>query len=97
MKPLVFSEKSLDDLKSILVYIAQDKPNAAVRFVEQLELQCKALAAFPGVGTGRGDLAEHLRLFSFRGYGIYFRDLPDQVRIERVLRASIDVKSQHFE
>jgi toxin ParE1/3/4 len=94
MKPLVFSEKSLDDLKSILVYIAQDKPNAAMRFVEQLEHQCNALAAFPGVGTGRGDLAEHLRLFSFRGCGIY---TFDQVRIERVLQASMDVKSQHFE
>jgi toxin ParE1/3/4 len=97
MKPLVFSEKSLDDLQAILAYIARDKPLAAVRFVDQIEQQCRALAMLTGLGTRREDLAEGLRLFSFRGFGIYFRDLPDKVRIERVLRGSMDVQSQHFD
>lgn len=97
MKTLVFSEKSLDDLHSILVFIARDKPDAAIRFVESLEDQCVSLAAFPGIGTRRDDLAENLRLFSFRGYAIYFSELSDKVRIERVLRGAIDAKTQHFD
>lgn len=97
MKPLVFSEKSLDDLQVILAYIARDKPLAAIRFVDRIEQECRALALLTGLGTRREDLAENLRLFSFRGYGIYFRDLPEKVRIERVLRGSINVQSQHFE
>lgn len=44
MKPLAFSEKSLEDLEGILRYIAKDKPGAAVRFVERLELECAMLA-----------------------------------------------------
>lgn len=34
MKSLVFSEKALEDLQTIMHYIAQDKPAAAVRFVD---------------------------------------------------------------
>lgn len=96
MKPLVFSEVSIDDLEGVLRYIARDKPDAAVRFVQRLEAECGMLAQFPEIGTRRSDLAEELRLFSFRGYGIYYRDLADQVRIERVLRGSQDVGPQHF-
>lgn len=97
MKPLAFSEKSLDDLQGILVFIARDKPAAALRFVERLEQQCESLAQFPEIGTRREDLALQLRLFSFRGYGIYYRELADEVRIERVLHASMDVTVKQFE
>jgi toxin ParE1/3/4 len=97
MKALVFSEKSLDDLHSILEYISRDKPEAAIRFIESLEDQCVSLDAFPGIGARRDDLAEDLRLFSFCGYAIYYRELSDEVRVERVLRGAIDVKTLHFE
>jgi toxin ParE1/3/4 len=70
---------------------------AAALFVERLQAQCEALAQFPEIGTRREDLLEDLRLFSFRGYGIYYRNLADIVRIERVLRASQNVGIQHFE
>jgi toxin ParE1/3/4 len=97
MKPLVFSEKSLNDLHGILVYIARDKPDAAIRFVERLERQCESLAHFPEIGTQRDDLALQLRVFSYRGYGIYFRNLAEAVRIERVLHASLNVSFERFE
>ena len=97
MKPLEFSEKSLEDLSGILVYIAQDKPLAANEFVDELQQQCTILTDFPQLGSRREDLAERLRLFTYRGYGIYYRDLPDRVRIERVLHPSLDVGIQTFE
>jgi len=96
MKTLVFSEKSRDDLLNILRYIARDKPHAAARFVDKLEQQCEFLARFPESGTKRDDLATALRLFTFRGYGIYFRNLDDRVRIERVLPPGLDILQQSF-
>jgi toxin ParE1/3/4 len=97
MKTLVFSEKSRDDLLNIVRYIARDKPQAAARFVGKLEQQCEFLARFPESGTKRQDLAPTLRLFTFRGYGIYFRNLDDRVRIERVLPPGLDILQQSFD
>lgn len=97
MKTLVFSEKARDDLLNILRYIARDKPLAAARFVDKLEHQCEFLARFPESGTKRDDLAAALRLFTFRGYGIYFRNLDDRVRIERVLPPGLDILQQSFD
>jgi toxin ParE1/3/4 len=97
MKKLVVSEKAYDDLLQIMRYIALDKPQVAVRFVEKIERQCEFLARFPESGTKQEDLAPDLRVFSFRGYGIYFRNLPDRVRIERVLPPGLDITAQSFE
>lgn len=91
MSRLVFSLKSIDDLEGVLRYIARDKPIAAVRFVESIERQCVLLSDFPELGMLREDLAPGLRLFSFRRYGIYYRHLDDEVRIERVLHGALDV------
>jgi toxin ParE1/3/4 len=72
MKNLVISEKAYEDLLSILRYIARDKPQVAVAFVDKLEEQCKFLAVCPESGTHRDDLAPGIRVFTYRGYGIYF-------------------------
>ena len=96
MKNLVISEKAYDDLLSILRYIARDKPHSAVAFVDKLEEQCKLLVVCPESGTKRDDLATDLRVFTYRGYGIYFRNLPDRVRIERVLPPGLDITQQSF-
>jgi toxin ParE1/3/4 len=96
MKKLVLSEKAYDDLLHILRYIARDKPLAAVRFVDQLQAQCEYLAGCPESGTKREDLAADLRVFAYRGYGIYFRDLTDRVRVERVLPPGLEITKQSF-
>ena len=94
---LEFSPKSLADLQSILEFIARDKPRAAVHFVDQLEQRCRLLTEFPHLGTSREDLVAALRVFSYRGYGIYYRSLADCVRIERVLHPGLDVREDLFE
>jgi toxin ParE1/3/4 len=96
MKSLVFSGKARDDLLQILRYISRDKPHAAVRFVDKLEEQCEFLGRYPESGTQREDLARDLRVFSHRGYGIYYRNLTDSVRIERVLPPGLDISRSVF-
>jgi plasmid stabilization system protein ParE len=66
-------------------------------FVDKLEQQCEFLARFPESGTKRDDLASALRLFTFRGYGIYFRNLDNRVRIERVLPPGLDILQESFD
>jgi plasmid stabilization system protein ParE len=36
MKPLIYSERSLQDVEEILDFIRADRPEAAVHFVEQI-------------------------------------------------------------
>jgi toxin ParE1/3/4 len=96
MRRLVFSERALQDLESILTFIARDKPIAAIEFVEQLQRQCDVLCSTPGAGELREDLAPLVRVYSYRGYCIYFRDLEDRLRIERVLHGAMDVRASHF-
>lgn len=67
MKTLTFSEKAHAVLLQILQYIARDKPQAGIRFVDKVEEQCRFLAGCPQAGTRRDDLAPLLRLYSFRG------------------------------
>jgi toxin ParE1/3/4 len=96
MKRLSYSELALDDLEGILDYIARDKPVAARAFVDALIERCRLIAANPELGMRREDLAPALRLFTHRGYGIYYRNLDAEVMIERVLHPSLDVGQQAF-
>lgn len=96
MKRLSYSQLALDDLKSILDFIARDKPEAAVSFVDSLIERCRFLAEHPELGMQREDLAPALRLVTHRGYGIYYRNLTEDVMIERVLHPALDVGRQSF-
>jgi plasmid stabilization system protein ParE len=96
MKRLLYSEFATADLKGILEYIAHDKPLASRAFVDGIIDTCHAIAENPEIGTRRGDLAPMLRLFTYRGYGIYYRNLDSEVMIERVLHPSLDVRRQSF-
>ena len=89
--------KSLDDLHGILAYIAQDNPSAAQRFVTKLEERCNLIAGFPHIGTDRKELMPSLRVFTYRGYSIYFRTLDDHVRIERVFHPGINITKELFD
>lgn len=96
MTPILFSKASRTDLRSILQYIANDKPDAAERFVDQLEKQTRILATFPEVGTERSDIHVDLRVLTYHGYAIYYRYDQTQVTIERVLAPGLDIQPHLF-
>jgi toxin ParE1/3/4 len=97
MKRLLYSDVAADDLKGVLHYIARDKPIAARSFVDAIIATCNSIAQNPEMGTRRDDLAPSLRLFTHQGYGIYYRNLGDNVLIERVLHPALDVRRQSFD
>ncbi len=88
-----FAPLAVADLDEILDFIAQDKPEAAVRFVGKLKPRCRLLADFPDLGTRRDDLASGLRTPCVGNYVIYYRPIDTRTRIERVLHAARDVEA----
>ena len=96
MKRLLYSEFATDDLKGILDYIARDKPIAARSFIDAIIETCHLIAENPEMGMRREDLAPALRMFTHRGYGIYYRNLDTELLIERVLQPSLDIQHQGF-
>ena len=94
MKSLVFTDNSLADLESIRNYIALDNPRAAIEFGEGFIKTCELIAQQPeiGVRTGKSDATQ--RMFTFRGYAIYYRNLDDSVNIQRFLHPSLDHSKQ---
>jgi toxin ParE1/3/4 len=93
MNEPLFSPMAMEDLESILEYIARDKPSAAIRFLEMLKEKCNTLARFPLLGASREQLTKGLRVFSVGNYAIYYRPEADTVRIERVLHGARDADS----
>lgn len=67
MKPLFYSTKAREDMRGILLKTAEDKPQAALRFVNHLEEHARILERFPKARTARPDLYPGIRVFSYRG------------------------------
>lgn len=80
--------RAQDDLIDILEYIGRDRPHAAARIMEQLLDAIETLEIYPGRGVEPED-----RILRRRGYRvlivgdylIFYKVLPKQVRVYRVL------------
>ena len=84
------SAKALDDLEEIWVYIAEDSPNNADNFLDQLQAKFSSLADNPNIGVSRGQLAEGLRAFPIGNYLIYYRATDSELQIIRVTHGARD-------
>ncbi len=94
MKRLIYSDRALVDFESILDYIAPDNPQAAIKLGEGLLEACELLAQQPEMGVRLGPSNSTQRMFTFRKYAIYYRNLENVVRIQRFLHPSLDVRKQ---
>ena len=61
MTRLLKRPEAENDLDEIWWYIAQDSPNNADKFLDQIQERCLALADFPQMGTNREELRKGLR------------------------------------
>jgi len=90
MSRLFFSPTAVKDLDGIFEYIAADNLESARRFVGKLKKTCSRIAAFPGMGVARDDLAAGLLFFPVESYLIFYRSRDTGVEIVRVLQAARD-------
>ena len=84
------SEAAKSDLQEIWLYIAQDSPDVADKFVRFLVSRFPLLASMPEMGRSRDDLASHLRSFPVKSYVIFYRPADIGVEIVRVLHGARD-------
>jgi toxin ParE1/3/4 len=81
------------DLDEIWLYIAQDDPNAADRFLDLIEERCQLLAENPLMGRSRPDLAPYLRSFPVGGYVIFYLPMENGVEIVRVVSGARNLEA----
>jgi toxin ParE1/3/4 len=94
MKRLVLTPLAAGDLNQIWDYIAEDSLEAADRVLDDIEQTLQQLAAHPGIGHLRQDLAdERHRFFPVHSYLIVYRTENDALQIIRILHASRDVQN----
>lgn len=94
MAILEFSLLAEEDLDSILEYIARDKPEAAIRWVQTIREKCQLLAEHPELGERRPEFRTGQFRSSLVGkYVIYYRPIPGGVQIARVVRGDRDVRN----
>jgi toxin ParE1/3/4 len=83
-----FSPRAFADLDEIGEYIARENPDRAATFVDELEDACSRVAENPLAYPLRADLAADLRMAVHKNYLIFFRTLPGEIRIERILHGA---------
>jgi len=91
VKPLGFAPAALADLAAIGDYIAEDNPDRALTFVAELETKAARVAERPLSFPARDDISPGLRAALHGRYLILFRDLPDEVRVVRVIHGARDI------
>ncbi len=94
MKRLIYTDLALVDFDNILQRISLDNPRAAVELGDGFMNTCKLIAQNPEIGVLQGKPDAPLRMFTHRGYAIYYDNLEHSVEILRFLRPSLDVHKQ---
>lgn len=93
MATLFFSAAARDDLREIVDYIARDKPEAALRWLERIRTKCELHAANPEMGERCPHLLSgDCRCFSFGSYVIFFREIAGGIEVARVVRGERDLR-----
>jgi toxin ParE1/3/4 len=85
MKKPKYTTAAREDLVDIVRYISQDKPNAAVAWVEKIEEKCLLIASQPEMGERRPQLGTEVRCSVVGRYVIFYRKHDDTVEILRVV------------
>lgn len=88
MPTLIISPEAEQDLLDIWLYIAEDNPTNADRFLDRLEANALKLVEFTEIGTDRPELAFGLKSFPVDRYILYYRTAPDGIELIRILHGS---------
>jgi toxin ParE1/3/4 len=82
------------DLIEIGLYIAQDSPANAERFIDALEKECQKLADSPFIlGSSCPGLHPELRRHNFKRYALIYRPIPDGIELVGVFHGSRELEA----
>jgi len=83
--------KAAEDIAAVWDFIADDNPDAADHWVDQLDTQLRLLATQPLMGRARDELAPGILSFSFGRYLVFYLPIGDGIDVVRVLHGARDV------
>ena len=92
MNCCLFTIQANQDLNQIHDFIAQDKPKAALRFIDFIEEKCRVISQSPDMGRKRENLAQGLRSFPVGKYVIFYRSVSNGIHVIRILHGSCDIQ-----
>lgn len=78
------------DLEEIWLFIAQDDPDAADRFVRSVVSRFSKLASMPYMGRQREALAPRLRSIPVGNYVVFYRPMDGGIEVVRVVHGARD-------
>ncbi|WP_120632117.1 type II toxin-antitoxin system RelE/ParE family toxin [Ruegeria sp. EL01] len=84
------TEKAENDLAEIWTYIAEDSPNNATAFINQITERFEPLLQHPEIGPSRDELAPGLRVHFHKNYAIYYTASDEDLIIVHVVHGSRD-------
>ena len=84
------SDAASADLEEIWLFIAQDDPDAADRFLRTIVSRFPTLASMPYMGRYREELSARLRSFPVGNYVIFYRPMDGGIEVVRVLHGARD-------
>ena len=76
------------DIEAIVLYIAEDSPQAARRWTETIYTCCQRLGEMPEMGVARSDIREGLRTFPVGNYLVLYRQVENGAEIVRVVHGA---------
>lgn len=91
MLELETSPEAEDDLLEIWLYIAEDQPINADRYLDKLQEKAQRLAEFPDLGRDRPELAKGLKSFPVDRYNLYYTLTETKLILVRVLPGDRDI------
>jgi toxin ParE1/3/4 len=91
MNQIRVSDKATADLDEIWLYITQDNPDAADKYIRAIVSRFPTLASMPFMGRQREELSPRLRSFPVGRHVIFYRPLDNGVEIARVLDGAKDL------
>jgi toxin ParE1/3/4 len=88
-----FRPAANSDLDDILLYIARDNPDAALKVVNAIETFCfEKLSDNPQIGSSRDDLIKGLKIFPIYSYLVCYFVRKDHIDIARIVHGAQDYK-----
>lgn len=91
MPTVIFTEAARQDLLGIWDYVATSNPGAADDVLDRIEQTCRRTADNPLSGRSRDQLIRGMRSVPTGSYVVFYRPLPDGIRVIRVLHGARDL------
>lgn len=92
MRKVQLAARARLDLRDILLYLRQNSPPAARRFLDNLNARFALLARFPEMGLQRPELRPNLRSTVIDSYLIFYQSEKRRIKVIRIVHGARDLR-----